>query len=91
MQTIAPSLNLEIVKADVIEPLLHLSADGIPNIRFNVAKSLEVLALTYSKTPEGSEFIRQTVIPALEQQRNDQDADVRYYATRALQRAGVSH
>jgi serine/threonine-protein phosphatase 2A regulatory subunit A len=83
----APSLTLDIVISEIIEPLLHLAKDGIPNIRFNVAKSLEVLASTFGTSREGSDFVRQKIVPALEQQKNDQDADVRYFATRALQKA----
>ncbi|KAG6857573.1 hypothetical protein H0H87_000172 [Tephrocybe sp. NHM501043] len=85
--TISPSLDLDIVRADIIGPLLLLANDPIPNIRFNVAKSLEVLAITFNTTKEGHDFIEQQVIPALDQQKNDQDADVRYFATRALQKA----
>ncbi|KAF5370220.1 hypothetical protein D9615_010069 [Tricholomella constricta] len=87
--TITPSLNLEIVRADIIGPLLLLANDPIPNIRFNVAKSLEVLATTFNTSKEGHEFVEQQVVPALEQQKNDQDADVRYFATRALHKAQV--
>ncbi|KAF7347825.1 Ser/Thr protein phosphatase 2A regulatory subunit A [Mycena venus] len=85
--TIAPSLNLDIVRSEIIDPLLQLASDAIPNIRFNVSKSLEVLATTYGVTPAGNEFVRARIVPALEQQKNDQDADVRYFATRALQKA----
>ncbi|KAF8078611.1 armadillo-type protein [Lyophyllum atratum] len=85
--TITPSLNLEIIRADIIGPLLLLANDPIPNIRFNVAKSLEVLATTFNTSEEGHKFIEQQVVPALEQQKNDQDADVRYFATRALHKA----
>ncbi|KAJ7786322.1 armadillo-type protein [Mycena metata] len=85
--TIAPSLNLDIVRTDIIDPLLQLASDPIPNIRFNVAKSLEVLAITYGVNPPGTEFVRTRIVPALEQQKNDQDADVRYFAARALQKA----
>ncbi|KAG6842200.1 hypothetical protein C0991_000170 [Blastosporella zonata] len=87
--TISPSLDLDIVRADVIGPLLLLANDPIPNIRFNVAKSLEVLAITFNTTKEGRDFIEQQAIPALEQQKTDQDADVRYFATRALQKAQI--
>ncbi|KAF9456375.1 armadillo-type protein [Collybia nuda] len=85
--TITPSLSLEIVRTEIIGPLLLLANDPIPNIRFNVAKSLEVLASTFNTSREGAEFVQQNVVPALEQQKNDQDADVRYFATRALQKA----
>ncbi|THH17009.1 hypothetical protein EW146_g3728 [Bondarzewia mesenterica] len=84
--TIAPSLNFEIVYNDILDALLHLGTDPIPNIRFNVAKSLEVLATTYGNTPEGREMVRQKIFPALEELKNDQDADVRYFASHALQK-----
>ncbi|KAH7911197.1 armadillo-type protein [Hygrophoropsis aurantiaca] len=85
--TISPSLTLPIVQSEIIAPLLQLAVDPIPNIRFNVAKSLEVLAVSFGATVEGREFINQRVIPVLEQQKNDSDADVRYFSTRALQKA----
>ncbi|KAF8350054.1 armadillo-type protein [Amanita rubescens] len=81
------SLTLEIIRADVITPLLELSKDPIPNIRFNVSKSLEVLAATFGDTPEGRQFVQDWITPTLERQKNDLDADVRYFATRALQKA----
>ncbi|KAK1233574.1 protein phosphatase 2A structural subunit [Marasmius sp. AFHP31] len=84
---IAPSLSQEIVQSDIIEPLLQLASDPIPNIRFNVAKALETLATVFGATPQGHEFVQQKVMPALEQQKNDPDADVRYFAARALQKA----
>lgn len=83
--TITPKLTLEIILADIIDPLLRLAADPIPNIRFNVAKALEVLAIKFGK--ESPSLVQQRIIPALEQQKNDQDADVRYFAARALQKA----
>jgi serine/threonine-protein phosphatase 2A regulatory subunit A len=86
-QTISPSLTLEIIRADVITPLLELSKDPIPNIRFNVSKSLEVLAATFGGTPEGRQFVQDWVMPTLERQKNDPDADVRYFANKALQKA----
>jgi serine/threonine-protein phosphatase 2A regulatory subunit A len=87
LQTISPSLSLEIIRADIIGPLLQLSQDHIPNIRFNVAKSLEAMAVAFNPTPEGRQFIEEFILPALEQQKNDADADVRFFATRALQKA----
>ena len=65
----------------------RLVADDIPNIRFNVAKSLEVVAQTLGKLPEGPDVSQQRIIPAVETLKNDSDADVRYFANRALQQA----
>jgi serine/threonine-protein phosphatase 2A regulatory subunit A len=80
-------LNIEIVVSEILEPLLQLAVDPIPNIRFNVAKSLEVVAESFGETPAGHKVIRERIVPVLEQQKNDQDADVRYFAMRALDKA----
>lgn len=83
---ISPSLSVEVVKAEILEPLIELAHDHIPNIRFNVTKALEALALSFGNTPGGREVVRQQIIPTLEQQKTDMDADVRYFAARALQK-----
>lgn len=83
--TIAPVLTLDIVSGDIIDTLLQLGQDTIPNIRFNVAKSLEVLATTFGNTPEGKQLVRQKIVPLLEVQQKDPDADVRFFASKALQ------
>ncbi|KAH9946621.1 ARM repeat-containing protein [Amylocystis lapponica] len=84
---IAPSLTLDIVGGDIIDTLLQLANDPIPNIRFNVAKALEVLATTFGGTAEGRLLTQQKIVPALDSQKNDQDADVRFFSSRALQKA----
>ncbi|EAU93116.2 Ser/Thr protein phosphatase 2A regulatory subunit A [Coprinopsis cinerea okayama7 len=88
--TISPSLTLDIIQSDVIGPLLELSKDPIPNIRFNVAKALEVIATSHGNTPEGRKFVAEWIVPALERQKGDTDADVRYFATRGLQKAATT-
>ncbi|KAJ3485559.1 hypothetical protein NLI96_g4863 [Meripilus lineatus] len=87
--TIAPSLSLEIIRGDILDTLLQLAQDPIPNIRFNVSKSLEVLATTFGNTPEGRQLVRQRIAPMLDSQKNDQDADVRFFASKALQKANA--
>jgi serine/threonine-protein phosphatase 2A regulatory subunit A len=77
---------LEIIRNDILEPLLALAKDAIPNIRFNVAKSLEVLASTFSEAPDGLDLVQNKIVPVLEGMKNDSDADVRYFASRALQK-----
>ena len=67
-----------------MDSLLTLAQDPIPNIRFNVAKSMEVVATAFGPTPEGKAMIQQKIIPVLEAQKNDPDADVRYFAAKAL-------
>jgi len=82
-------LSLDIIRSDVIGPLLELSKDPIPNIRFNVAKALEVMATTFLDGTEGRNFIRDWVKPTLEHLQSDPDADVRYFASRALQKTAT--
>ena len=88
-----PSLSIDVIKDPILPALLSLIGDPIPNIRFNVAKSMEVVASTYGSTPEGQELSKEKIIPALKHLQEDGDADVRYFATRALERtsAVVAH
>lgn len=78
-------MTIDIVGGEIIDTLLQLGQDPIPNIRFNVAKALEVLATTFGGTPEGKPLLRQKVVPMLEAQQKDSDADVRFFASKALQ------
>jgi serine/threonine-protein phosphatase 2A regulatory subunit A len=56
---------------------LRLCNDEIPNIRFNVAKALEVLASVLQNDPAGQELVQNEIIPALQKLQQDTDADVR--------------
>ena len=87
MQTIVPALSVEIMRSDIIGHLLELTKDPIPNIRFNVAKALEVMATSFGSTSEGRALIQEQVAPILQTLKNDVDVDVRYFAARALQKA----
>lgn len=74
----APSLNVAIIRDTVLDAALSLSADPIPNIRFNVAKCLEVLGVQCGLEPEGHDLITRKIVPALKKlQDEDTDADVR--------------
>jgi serine/threonine-protein phosphatase 2A regulatory subunit A len=83
--TITPTLNLEAINDGVLQTVLGMTQDPIPNIRFNVAKCLEALATTLAKTgKEGKDVARSKILPAIDALRNDPDADVRYFASKAL-------
>jgi serine/threonine-protein phosphatase 2A regulatory subunit A len=84
--TIAPTLTPEVLHDAVLQTLLSLIDDPIPNIRFNVAKCVEVLAKTLISKGgvRGEEATHRTIVPALEALKQDTDADVRYFADRAL-------
>ena len=72
-QTIAPSLTLEVIRDSVLDMLLQLASDPIPNIRFNVAKALEIIATSVGDAPEGVQLVQQKIAPVLEirEYRND--------------------
>jgi len=82
--TISPHLKPDVIQGPILQTMLTMVDDPIPNIRFNVAKSLQVLAQALLEAgPQGHEVIQRTIIPALENLKQDSDADVRYFASRA--------
>jgi serine/threonine-protein phosphatase 2A regulatory subunit A len=85
----APSLNTEAICDSVLETVLPMVNDPIPNIRFNVAKSFEVLAAVLNETSEGKAVIKSKIVPGLEKLKEDQDADVRFFAQKALETAPI--
>jgi serine/threonine-protein phosphatase 2A regulatory subunit A len=59
--------------------LLRLSKDGVPNVRFNVAKALGRLLPKLERAT-----ILGSVRPTLEAMSHDADQDVRFYASKSL-------
>jgi serine/threonine-protein phosphatase 2A regulatory subunit A len=82
--TMAPSLNTDAITDNVLETVTQMVDDPIPNIRFNVAKAFEVLASVLNQTPQGRELTQSRIAPGLEKLKDDTDADVRYFAQKAL-------
>lgn len=70
-------LDLATIRDSVLDTALNLVQDPIPNIRFNVAKALETIAVTVSTDAEGQELAARKVVPALEKLAGDSDPDVR--------------
>lgn len=101
LTTMAPALSAEVIRAptapsmpnaaqqpSIIESVVSLASDPIPNIRFNVAKALEVLATVLSEQDGGKEVVTESILPALSKLKNDSDPDVRYFAGKAVDIAG---
>ena len=82
----APTLTPEVIRENVLSTVLTLVNDPIPNIRFNVAKSLEVLAISLSASAEGKELARTRIVPAVQVLQGDTDPDVRYFAGKAFEK-----
>jgi len=85
--SLAPSLNTEVIRESVLGTVLSLVSDPIPNIRFNVAKALEVLATTLAASSDGKELAHTRIVPAVQTLKNDTDPDVRFFAGKALEKA----
>ncbi|CAB4427709.1 unnamed protein product [Rhizophagus irregularis] len=68
----------------ILPTVNNLVSDPIPNIRFNVAKSYEVLIPVLKQSQETVVLLDAQVKPALDKLREDSDADVKYFAEKAL-------
>lgn len=68
----------------MLDAILRLAKDPIPNIRFNVAKTLEVIAGVLATMPTGKQLAVTKIGPVLKTLQNDPDADVRYFANKAI-------
>lgn len=80
----APALDVDSIRTSVLPVITDLVSDRIPNIRFNVAKALEVLATSLGSQAGGNELVTEGVLPGLEKLRGDSDADVRFFAEKGL-------
>lgn len=85
---LVPVVSLEVVNDKILPFINHLAEDAVPNIRFNVAKSYAVVIESFCKDkPKYLELINTSIIPALEKLCNDEDVDVRYFASQSLEEA----
>ncbi|CAI2175844.1 1362_t:CDS:10 [Funneliformis geosporum] len=82
--TMAPAVTPEVIRDYILPTVNNLVSDPIPNIRFNVAKSYEVLIPVLKQSPETVILLDSQVKPALDKLREDSDADVKYFAEKAL-------
>jgi len=79
VQTVGEVVGPAALSSRMLPSILSYSRDPVPNLRFNVAKSLERLA------PKIDAAVAAAVVkPALQALTTDPDADVRYYAAKAL-------
>ncbi len=83
-KTLAPAVNVDVVRNHILPILSKLVVDRIPNIKFNVAKAYEALSGVLKQSPEGRELIEQQVKPYLDTLSNDDDSDVQYFSNKAI-------
>ncbi|CAJ0627017.1 5591_t:CDS:10 [Entrophospora sp. SA101] len=82
--TMAPAVTPEVIRDHILPTVNNLVSDPIPNIRFNVAKSYEVLIPVLKQNPETGLLLETQVKPALDRLKEDSDSDVKYFAEKAL-------
>ena len=70
---------------DMLDVLLKMAKDPVPNIKFNVCKALKLVGAQCSAGTRQLHFL-----PLLQKMTTDSDFDVRYFAEDALQELGTS-
>lgn len=80
----APAVTPEVIRDYIMPTVTNLVSDPIPNIRFNVAKSIEALIPVLSLNPDTKPLVDQQLKPALIKLSEDPDHDVRFFAHKAL-------
>jgi len=76
---LAEPLGTELTTKLMLPTIITLGSDGVPNVRFNVAKTLHKLVPQVD-----SASIDSQVKPLLVKLRADSDCDVQFYAAEAL-------
>lgn len=89
--TIAPALDPKLLDEKVLPIVLSLADDTIPNIRFNVAKTLEALVPLLKQSADTADDIDNKITPVLNKLGDDTDSDVRYFTHKALLTGNVSY
>jgi len=82
--TLSTIVSAEYITNMMLPVAVDMSKDKVPNIRFNVCKTLQALGQILD-----SNTVQTTIIPALFNLLEDKDRDVRYYASVALQTFNV--
>lgn len=82
---LVPVLSLTVVASQILPFVSHLADDGVPNIRFNVAKSYAIIVASLIKGgPQYADTINGTVLPSLKKLTQDEDFDVQFFAKQSL-------
>jgi len=73
-------VGTEVVKETLLPLLTKMATDGVPNIRFNVCKTMQILIPLMDST-----IVQARVKPLLSKMLEDKDPDVKYFAQQAWQ------
>lgn len=83
INVLAEACGVEMTTRLLLPTVLLLATDGVANVRFNVAKTLQKISPYLEATA-----IETQVKPALEQLNGDPDVDVKHFASEAI--AGIA-
>jgi serine/threonine-protein phosphatase 2A regulatory subunit A len=79
-QVLSTVVNQEIISSTMLPLVIRLAQDRVPNIRFNVAKTLHALVPLLD-----TNVVQTRVKPTLSKLFDDTDRDVKFFAGQALQ------
>jgi hypothetical protein len=83
MVALGEAVGAPVLAARLLPAIALLARDAVPNVRFGVARSLQRLVASTLRTGAPA-AVRDVVRPCLEGLAGDADADVRFFAQRAL-------
>lgn len=84
LDKLIPVLSPKVISEDIYPFIDELKSDHVPNIRFNVAKSLASIAERLY--PEYKTIVTDKIVPTLEAFENDDDVDVRFYTKQSIEK-----
>ncbi|KAI8973007.1 armadillo-type protein [Pilobolus umbonatus] len=84
LTTMSVSLTPDIIQETILPTVVKLADDPIPNVRFNVAKSIEVLAPVLMTNPATVVLVSTKLVEILVKLESDPDTDVKWFAHKAL-------
>lgn len=73
----------EMTAKEMLSTVLGMASDHVPNVRFNVAKTLQLIGPILEPS-----VVKSDVKPVLEKLTNDTDFDVRYFSSAAIEALG---
>jgi len=82
--TMAEVVSALFMEKNLVPMVLKLAGDPIPNVRFNSAKTIQVMM----KAPAARTVAQTTLVPCLQRLVGDEDPDVKFFAQRAIGTAG---
>ncbi|EDO15808.1 hypothetical protein Kpol_1040p21 [Vanderwaltozyma polyspora DSM 70294] len=90
LMALVPVVSREITTEQILPFINHLSSDGVPNIRFNVAKAyISIVESLSTDLPKYKELINDTIITSLKTLVQDDDVDVKYFANQSLEKCNA--